>query len=74
MARFDGNALRMTREELYKLPEYSLSLSTGQVKGKMWRRRQYHPDFPWAVGQYVSVDADGADIRWTPVSIEGGGV
>jgi hypothetical protein len=59
--------IEMTERELEDLLEYSLTLPTGQVVGKKWRRLNVHVEFHWMLGEYV--DEDGANIRWTPIRV-----
>lgn len=66
-AKRAGNSEPMTREDLERLDEYSLSLPTGTTIGKRWRRRVGNG---WYIGEYVAhEDPTLVGIRWTPVVI-----
>lgn len=67
MSDFDDlDPIEMTEEQLYALPEYSLTLPTGTAEGKRWRRLVVPTlsESRWAIGQYLAPDGDRVPIRW----------
>ncbi len=71
------NQIRMTKEELFSLPEYSGTFPTGKLVGKMWRRNTtygspvYSPDGPWMIGEYVYGATPGVvRIQWKHVLLD----
>ncbi len=71
------NEIRLYAWELESMPEYSLSLPTGQTPWKQWRRnvnvRRLEREPEWVVGQYVPSLHDGyVGIRWSRVVLRHG--
>lgn len=68
MSASDQPIVLIAREELMRLPDYSMSLPTGTTIGKRWRRDNGKGG--WAIGEYVpSAIPDHVDIKWSQVQL-----
>lgn len=62
--------LELTSFDFERLPEYSLTLPTGTIPGKRWRRDLHWDGGPggplWVVGEFGAVSDDGERIalKW----------
>jgi len=62
----------MTLQEFDNLLEYSCSMPTGTITGKIWKRAEPYrePHDRWLLGQYIDVaDPKKIGIKWREIFI-----
>lgn len=61
------STLLISQEDFNRLPEYSLSVPTGAILGKRWKRRKHSTAEcnEFYIGEYVRSNEPGyLDIKW----------
>ena len=69
----DGATAIVSPRVFRELNDYSCSLPTGQVRGKVWKRRRIYNDESkgWMLGEYADRDENRVHIRWRNLIVIG---